>query len=107
MVRLSHLYFFFYNSGQAFGWVLAVFRISIEFLCTKSVNGAYASAGELFYRRVSGSFASTMGEAGDYRACFWALIKVTIGNIEMMSPIEIILNDILMRLKIRRSDQSG
>ncbi|XP_024965484.1 very-long-chain (3R)-3-hydroxyacyl-CoA dehydratase 2 [Cynara cardunculus var. scolymus] len=47
MARLSNLYLFCYNSVQAFGWAVALFRISIDFLSTKSINGAYASAGEL------------------------------------------------------------
>nr|GEU62727.1 protein-tyrosine phosphatase-like protein [Tanacetum cinerariifolium] len=47
MGRVSNLYLFVYNSLQAFGWSIALFRILVEFLSTKSLNGAYASAGEL------------------------------------------------------------
>ncbi|KAI3694606.1 hypothetical protein L1987_77574 [Smallanthus sonchifolius] len=47
MTRLSNIYLFFYNSVQAFGWAIALFRISVDFFSTKSVNGAYASAGQL------------------------------------------------------------
>ncbi|KAL8208588.1 hypothetical protein R6Q57_008000 [Mikania cordata] len=47
MTRLSNIYLFFYNSVQAFGWAIALFRISIGFFSTKSVNGGYSSAGEL------------------------------------------------------------
>ncbi|XP_076911166.1 uncharacterized protein LOC143569049 [Bidens hawaiensis] len=47
MVRVSDIYLFFYNSIQAVGWLIAFFRISVHFLFTNSVNGGYASAGEL------------------------------------------------------------
>ncbi|GJR15179.1 protein-tyrosine phosphatase-like protein [Tanacetum coccineum] len=47
MDRVSNLYLFVYNSLQAFGWSIALFSILVEFLFTKSLNGAYASAGEL------------------------------------------------------------
>lgn len=47
MARLSNLYLFFYNSVQALGWAIALFRIIIDFISTKSVNSAYASAGDL------------------------------------------------------------
>ncbi|GJR52135.1 RNA-directed DNA polymerase, eukaryota [Tanacetum coccineum] len=47
MGRVSNLYLFLYNSAQAIGWAIALFRILVDFLSTKSVNGAYASAGEL------------------------------------------------------------
>ncbi|GJY10576.1 protein-tyrosine phosphatase-like protein [Tanacetum coccineum] len=50
MGRVSNLYLFVYNSLQAFGWSIALFRILVEFLSTKSLNGAYASAGELIWR---------------------------------------------------------
>nr|XP_043619200.1 very-long-chain (3R)-3-hydroxyacyl-CoA dehydratase 2 [Erigeron canadensis] len=44
---LSNLYLFIYNSAQAFGWATALFKLSVSFSSTKSVNGGYASAGEL------------------------------------------------------------
>ncbi|KAL4570997.1 hypothetical protein LXL04_017747 [Taraxacum kok-saghyz] len=47
MARLSNFYLFFYNSVQALGWAIALFRIVIDFVSTKSVNNAYASAGDL------------------------------------------------------------
>ncbi|XP_071737869.1 uncharacterized protein [Rutidosis leptorrhynchoides] len=47
MMNPTNIYLFFYNSIQAFGWAIALFRISVDFLSTKSVNGAYTSAGEL------------------------------------------------------------
>ncbi|KAF8039893.1 hypothetical protein BT93_B2188 [Corymbia citriodora subsp. variegata] len=45
--QLSNLYLFAYNSLQAFGWSVSLFRILSSFIITKSVDGAYASAGEL------------------------------------------------------------
>ncbi|KAI4368820.1 hypothetical protein MLD38_017335 [Melastoma candidum] len=47
MSRLSTLYIVAYNSLQSFGWSLCLIRISISFLSTGSVSGAYASAGQL------------------------------------------------------------
>ncbi|KAJ4725882.1 Very-long-chain (3R)-3-hydroxyacyl-CoA dehydratase [Melia azedarach] len=47
MSQLAKLYFFTYNSLQAFGWTVAFFRLLSNFLLTKSNTGAYASAGEL------------------------------------------------------------
>nr|AKM76676.1 protein-tyrosine phosphatase-like protein [Hypseocharis bilobata] len=47
MSQLSNLYLFLYNSLQSFGWALALFRVLSSFVLTKSVGGAYASAGEL------------------------------------------------------------
>ncbi|CAH1432410.1 unnamed protein product [Lactuca virosa] len=47
MASLSNLYLFIYNSVQALGWAIALFRIVIDFVSTKSINGAYASAGDL------------------------------------------------------------
>nr|AKM76683.1 protein-tyrosine phosphatase-like protein [Pelargonium dichondrifolium] len=47
MSQLSNLYLFLYNSLQFFGWALALFRVLSSFLLTKSIHGAYASAGEL------------------------------------------------------------
>ncbi|XVF20123.1 hypothetical protein REPUB_Repub11eG0171200 [Reevesia pubescens] len=44
---LIKLYLFAYNSLQAFGWTISLFRILISFIATDSVNGAYASAGDL------------------------------------------------------------
>ncbi|KAE8038990.1 hypothetical protein FH972_011446 [Carpinus fangiana] len=40
-------YLFAYNSLQALGWAFALSRILSSFVITKSVHGAYASAGEL------------------------------------------------------------
>ncbi|XP_010043595.2 very-long-chain (3R)-3-hydroxyacyl-CoA dehydratase 2 [Eucalyptus grandis] len=45
--RLSNLYLFAYNSLQAFGWSVSLFRILRSVVITKSVDGAYAAAGEL------------------------------------------------------------
>ncbi|KAG8371423.1 hypothetical protein BUALT_Bualt13G0086100 [Buddleja alternifolia] len=47
MTQLKNLYLFFYNLFQAFGWALSLFRILSNLFSTKSVNGAYSSAGEL------------------------------------------------------------
>ncbi|GMY10775.1 very-long-chain (3R)-3-hydroxyacyl-CoA dehydratase 2 [Fagus crenata] len=47
MSPLSTSYLFAYNSLQAIGWAFALSRILSSFVITKSVNGAYASAGEL------------------------------------------------------------
>ncbi|KAL5581073.1 hypothetical protein UlMin_013515 [Ulmus minor] len=47
MPRLSNLYLFTYNSLQACGWVVSLCRILSNFVSTKSLNGGYASAGEL------------------------------------------------------------
>ncbi|GMI97071.1 hypothetical protein like AT5G59770 [Hibiscus trionum] len=41
------LYLFAYNSLQAFGWTISLFRILTSFTATNSVNAAYASAGDL------------------------------------------------------------
>ncbi|CAH9073037.1 unnamed protein product [Cuscuta europaea] len=45
--QLRTIYLFLYNSVQAIGWAVSLWRISISFASKKSVNGAYASAGEL------------------------------------------------------------
>lgn len=45
--KLHNVYLFLYNSLQAIGWAISLWRILISFSSTKSVNGAYASAGEL------------------------------------------------------------
>uniref|UniRef100_A0A2N9IBA8 Very-long-chain (3R)-3-hydroxyacyl-CoA dehydratase n=1 Tax=Fagus sylvatica TaxID=28930 RepID=A0A2N9IBA8_FAGSY len=47
MSPLSTPYLFAYNSLQAIGWAFALSRILSSFVITKSVNGAYDSAGEL------------------------------------------------------------
>ncbi|KAJ8750559.1 hypothetical protein K2173_015718 [Erythroxylum novogranatense] len=47
MLPFSKLYLFSYNSLQAFGWSVALFRILINSVATKSLSGAYQSAGEL------------------------------------------------------------
>ncbi|XP_022756591.1 very-long-chain (3R)-3-hydroxyacyl-CoA dehydratase 2-like isoform X1 [Durio zibethinus] len=47
MSQLLKLYLFAYNSLQAFGWTISLFRILASFVATDSVNGAYASAGDL------------------------------------------------------------
>ncbi|KAJ8563640.1 hypothetical protein K7X08_032092 [Anisodus acutangulus] len=47
MAKLQNLYLFSYNSLQFLGWTVALFRILSNFISTKSVTGAYASAGEL------------------------------------------------------------
>ncbi|KAE8733767.1 Tyrosine phosphatase-like member B isoform 2 [Hibiscus syriacus] len=47
MAQLLKLYLFAYNSLQAFGWTISLFRILTSFIATNSVNGAYASAGDL------------------------------------------------------------
>ncbi|XP_010253303.1 PREDICTED: very-long-chain (3R)-3-hydroxyacyl-CoA dehydratase 2 isoform X1 [Nelumbo nucifera] len=47
MSQLSNLYLFAYNSLQAFGWVISLFRVLSSFASTKSFQGAYASAGDL------------------------------------------------------------
>ncbi|XP_077217555.1 protein-tyrosine phosphatase-like, PTPLA [Tasmannia lanceolata] len=43
----SKLYLSAYNSLQAFGWALSLSRILSSLATTKSINGAYASAGDL------------------------------------------------------------
>uniref|UniRef100_A0A2P2KLJ2 Very-long-chain (3R)-3-hydroxyacyl-CoA dehydratase n=1 Tax=Rhizophora mucronata TaxID=61149 RepID=A0A2P2KLJ2_RHIMU len=47
MSALTKLYLFAYNSLQAIGWATAFLIISNNFISTKSLNEAYASAGEL------------------------------------------------------------
>ncbi|XVE59205.1 hypothetical protein DITRI_Ditri05aG0027000 [Diplodiscus trichospermus] len=47
MSQLLMLYLFTYNSLQAVGWTISLFRILTSFVATNSVNGAYASAGDL------------------------------------------------------------
>lgn len=47
MPSLSYLYLFAYNSLQAFGWAFCLVRILGDFISTGTVNGAYASAGDL------------------------------------------------------------
>ncbi|CAK9174018.1 unnamed protein product [Ilex paraguariensis] len=47
MPQQLNLYLFVYNSLQAFGWAISLSKLLINFVSTKSVNGAYASAGEL------------------------------------------------------------
>lgn len=47
MSHLLKLYLFAYNSLQAFGWTISLVRILSCFIATKSVIGAYASAGDL------------------------------------------------------------
>lgn len=45
--NMSRLYLFLYNSLQAFGWAFSLSRISSSFISTKSLDGAYAAAGDL------------------------------------------------------------
>lgn len=47
MSQLLNLYLFLYNLLQACGWGIALIKVLSNFMCTKSVNSAYASAGEL------------------------------------------------------------
>ncbi|XP_048325254.2 uncharacterized protein LOC125421195 isoform X3 [Ziziphus jujuba] len=47
MPRLYNLYLFAYNSFQTIGWTIAVFRIASSFISSRSLNGAYASSGDL------------------------------------------------------------
>ncbi|XVF68694.1 hypothetical protein PTKIN_Ptkin11bG0022100 [Pterospermum kingtungense] len=47
MSQLTKLYLLTYNSLQALGWAISLFRILNSFIATNSVNGAYASAGDL------------------------------------------------------------
>ncbi|XP_052184309.1 uncharacterized protein LOC127796281 isoform X2 [Diospyros lotus] len=47
MPRLLSSYLFAYNSLQALGWAICLFRITSNWASTKAINGAYASAGEL------------------------------------------------------------
>ncbi|KAB1226037.1 Very-long-chain (3R)-3-hydroxyacyl-[acyl-carrier protein] dehydratase 2 [Morella rubra] len=47
MSPFSNLYLLAYNALQALGWAFALSRILSSFVTTKSMNGAYASAGEL------------------------------------------------------------
>ncbi|KAJ0987742.1 hypothetical protein J5N97_006098 [Dioscorea zingiberensis] len=47
MPRLSKLYLLSYNALLSFGWAIALSRVLGSFIATKSINGAYASAGEL------------------------------------------------------------
>eukprot|EP01018_Ginkgo_biloba_P020528 Gb_33561 [translate_table: standard] len=47
MGRLANLYLFTYNAAQAFGWTVALIRIVSNVSTTKSVDGAYAAAGDL------------------------------------------------------------
>uniref|UniRef100_A0A2P2KLJ8 Very-long-chain (3R)-3-hydroxyacyl-CoA dehydratase n=3 Tax=Rhizophora mucronata TaxID=61149 RepID=A0A2P2KLJ8_RHIMU len=52
MSALTKLYLFAYNSLQAIGWATAFLIISNNFISTKSLNEAYASAGELICQSV-------------------------------------------------------
>ncbi|KAL3530697.1 hypothetical protein ACH5RR_010019 [Cinchona calisaya] len=47
MPSLLKLYLFTYNSLQALGWSISLFKILSNFVSTKSLSGAYASGGEL------------------------------------------------------------
>ncbi|XP_039144756.1 very-long-chain (3R)-3-hydroxyacyl-CoA dehydratase 2 [Dioscorea cayenensis subsp. rotundata] len=47
MPRFSKLYLISYNSLLFLGWAIALSRLLGSFIATKSVNGAYAAAGEL------------------------------------------------------------
>ncbi|KAI5666092.1 hypothetical protein M9H77_15945 [Catharanthus roseus] len=47
MSRLLSRYLLFYNSLQALGWTISLWKILSNFTSTKSVNGTYSSAGEL------------------------------------------------------------
>ncbi|GMG98229.1 hypothetical protein Nepgr_000069 [Nepenthes gracilis] len=46
MPRLSSFYLFTYNSLQAFGWAISLYRILVSLALTNSLNTAYASAGD-------------------------------------------------------------
>ncbi|XVF05567.1 hypothetical protein REPUB_Repub05bG0183500 [Reevesia pubescens] len=50
---LIKLYLFAYNSVQAFRWTISLFRILTCFIAINSVNGAYASAGDLIFQFVT------------------------------------------------------
>ncbi|CAH9108845.1 unnamed protein product [Cuscuta epithymum] len=68
-VRSSYL--FLYNSIQAIGWAVSLWRISNRLASTKSFNGAYASAGELicFLQRLA--FLEVVhGALGIFWSCF-------------------------------------
>ncbi|CAK7331636.1 unnamed protein product [Dovyalis caffra] len=54
MPAFSKLYLFVYNSLQAFGWGVSLFAILNNFFSTHSLNGAYASAGDLIYNGSDG-----------------------------------------------------
>nr|GMD73504.1 very-long-chain (3R)-3-hydroxyacyl-CoA dehydratase 2 [Ipomoea batatas] len=45
--NLQSSYLFLYNSLQAFGWAVSLWRLLISFISTGSITGAYASAGQL------------------------------------------------------------
>ncbi|KAJ7947703.1 Very-long-chain (3R)-3-hydroxyacyl-CoA dehydratase [Quillaja saponaria] len=47
MPPLSRLYLLAYNSLQAIGWAVSLYRVLSNFVSTNSINGAYASAGGL------------------------------------------------------------
>ncbi|XP_022148455.1 very-long-chain (3R)-3-hydroxyacyl-CoA dehydratase 2 [Momordica charantia] len=47
MSRLSNSYLLTYNSLQAFGWTISLYRLVGSFAATKSTIGAYSSVGEL------------------------------------------------------------
>ncbi|KAF5179934.1 Very-long-chain (3R)-3-hydroxyacyl-CoA dehydratase [Thalictrum thalictroides] len=47
MARLSNFYLFAYNSFQAIGWAISLYRVLDSLISTKSFNGAYNYAGEL------------------------------------------------------------
>ncbi|KAM7527829.1 hypothetical protein LguiB_031239 [Lonicera macranthoides] len=46
MSEISNLYLFSYNSLQAFGWAISLFKVLCSLLATKSFHAAYAFAGE-------------------------------------------------------------
>ncbi|KAM7527830.1 hypothetical protein LguiB_031240 [Lonicera macranthoides] len=46
MSEISNLYLFSYNSLQAFGWAISLFKVLSSLLATKSFHAAYAFAGE-------------------------------------------------------------
>ncbi|KAE8670470.1 aquaporin TIP1-1 [Hibiscus syriacus] len=53
MAQLLKLSLFTYNSIQAFGWTISLFRILTSFIAINSVNGAYDCAGDLICQFVA------------------------------------------------------
>ncbi|GAV57879.1 PTPLA domain-containing protein [Cephalotus follicularis] len=47
MSKPSKFYLFAYNSLQAFGWTISLFKILVSLVSTRSSNGIYDSAGDL------------------------------------------------------------
>ncbi|XP_058099074.1 uncharacterized protein LOC131243611 isoform X2 [Magnolia sinica] len=63
MPHPSNLYLFAYNSLQAFGWMLSLSRILSSFISTNSINGAYASAGDIICLLQTASFLEVIHSA--------------------------------------------